>query len=336
MFLATSSIHDEWVRNNYELQVWQTYLKLGTENKHWTKEVVQRTKKRDDQTNIRFIKKKINRITMEIAQASATISDLQIQLGTYWSLTLAGTALTMPESTTATAPTTTSNRPRDPIDRVEKCILNYIQLCTQHVKKAAENRIKLAKAQMDEFKALEDFEQVATPTQWNIHLTLKPKLKLWNTKNKNYLTATKRVEYDLPPKFISKTDLTFKVDESIISQQEAQTFYNEMRQLTTQFRTQAMASYLQCCTREYELLSDEIKRIIDGFPKENDDDMDTEAGHAAFKQYHDTRQKRFKLEAEQSIYFLVEQRVEGESNQQEESVAPTLTRSLGEAFSLQP
>ena len=43
--LATTSTYDEWVRNYYELQVWQTYLKLGTEQQHWAKEVVQRTKK---------------------------------------------------------------------------------------------------------------------------------------------------------------------------------------------------------------------------------------------------------------------------------------------------
>ena len=48
-------------------------------------------------------------------------------------------------------------------------ILKYIHQCTQHVKKLSENKIKLAKAQMEEFKALQDFEQIATPLQWNVH-----------------------------------------------------------------------------------------------------------------------------------------------------------------------
>jgi hypothetical protein len=34
-----------------DLQVWQTYLKMGTQDKHWAKEVIQRTKKRDDLIN---------------------------------------------------------------------------------------------------------------------------------------------------------------------------------------------------------------------------------------------------------------------------------------------
>ena len=170
--LATTSIYDEWVRNNYELQVWQSYLKLGTEQKHWAKEVVQRTKKRDDVVNTRFVQKKINYFTQEIAQASATISGMQIQLNTYWNQS---TVCQTAASNAATAVTTTSanyNRARDSVDRLEKCILKYIQHCTQHVKKMAEIRTQLAKAQMEEFKALEDFEQIATPLQWNIHLTL--------------------------------------------------------------------------------------------------------------------------------------------------------------------
>ncbi|CAF5216877.1 unnamed protein product, partial [Rotaria magnacalcarata] len=139
--LASAPIYDEWVRNNYEVQVWQSYLKLATEKKHWAKEVIQRTKR----------------------------------------------------------PTTTAikNHIREPVDRIEKYILDYIHFCTQHVKKMAQTRIQLAKAQMDEFKTLEDFEQIATPAQWNIHLILKPKIKLWSTKNKNYKILTKRVELEL-------------------------------------------------------------------------------------------------------------------------------------------
>ncbi|CAF4843491.1 unnamed protein product, partial [Rotaria socialis] len=124
------------------------------------------------------------------------------------------------------------------------------------------------------------------PSQWNIHLMLKPKVKLCSTKNKNKTIATKRVEYDLPPKFISKIDLTFKIDESIVNKDEIQATYDEMRKITKDFRTQAMKLYVQSLEREYELLSNEIKRIIQGFPSENDDGFDAEAGCAAFKQYH--------------------------------------------------
>ena len=304
---------------------------MGTENKHWAKEVVQRTKKRDDETCTRFIQKKINQLSVKIAQASAAISNMQIQLSTYWNHTLAGTV------PTTTPSTTNNNRARDNVDRLERSILSCIQHCTQHIKKMAETKIKLAKAQMEESKALEDFEQIATPLQWNIHLTMKSKMKAWSTKNKNYRTAVKRVEYDLPPKFISKVDFTFKLDESILSQEEAQGLYNQMRQLTKEFRTQAMTLYVQTCTREHELLTNQITQIMNGFPQENDDGFDCEPGFAAFKHYNELREKRFNLEADQSIYFLDEQRVEGSqlNNQEEIVAAPTLTRSLGEDFLLQ-
>ncbi|CAF3183115.1 unnamed protein product, partial [Rotaria sp. Silwood2] len=308
--MASIPVYDEWIRANYDLQVWQTYLKMGTENKHWAKEIILRTKRRDDIVNSQFIKKKINQLSTVVAQANATISDLKVQLRTYWSQvpgyrkgkptadnvaqTTTTTNTTTPTEITATATTPkpiavplTVDKIRSKTEEIEKLILKYLQHCTQHVKKINETRIQLAKAQMDEFKALEEFEQIATPSQWNIHLTLKPKMKLWSTKNKNYLTAVKRVEYDMPPKFISKTDLSFKIDELIISQDEAQVIYNQMRQITRDFRTQAMTLYVQSLAREHELLLNEIKRIIEGFPQDNDEGFNAEPGYAAFKQYHE-------------------------------------------------
>ncbi|CAF1260607.1 unnamed protein product [Rotaria sordida] len=307
--LAAAPVYDEWIRNNYELQIWQTYLKMGTEQKHWAKEIVQRTKKRDNITNTRFVQKKINRLTeINIEKLTKTIAEnvgnivyekINNKKSTTTTAAPATSPTTTPTSTAATATNTLKNQVREPIEQLEKYILKYIYTYTQHVKKMAENKIQLAKAQLDEFKALEEFEQIATPSQWNIHLALKPRIKLWSTKNKNYLAALKRVEYDMPPKFIEKVDLSFKIDESIINQDEAQATYNQMR-------------------RENELLLNEIKRIIEGFPQENDEGFDAEPGHAAFKHYHNLREKRLNLEAEQSIHFLSEERVEGDTNDPDE------------------
>ena len=45
-----------------------------------------------------------------------------------------------------------------------------------------------------------------------------------------------------------------------------------MRQVTKEYRTKAMTVYVQALSREQELLANEIKQIIEGFPKENDTD----------------------------------------------------------------
>ena len=146
----------------------------------------------------------------------------------------------------------------------------------------------------------------------------------------------KRVEYDLPSRFISNINFNFKVDESMISPEEVQGTYTQMSNITKDFRTQAMTLYIQSLGREYQLLTDEIKRMVYCFPQDNDDGFDAEPGYAAFKHYHELREKRMKTEIEKSLYFLDEQRVEGNVNQQQEPVvAPTLIRSLGEEFSLQ-
>ncbi|CAF1674023.1 unnamed protein product, partial [Rotaria magnacalcarata] len=67
----------------------------------------------------------INRLTTSIAEANAIISNLQIQLTTYWTQ-IAGSGVT------STTSTTNNNRTREPTDRLEKIILKYIQNITQH------------------------------------------------------------------------------------------------------------------------------------------------------------------------------------------------------------
>ncbi|CAF2084749.1 unnamed protein product [Rotaria magnacalcarata] len=109
--LAATTIHDEWVRSNYDLQVWQNYLKMSTDDKHWPKEVIKRTKKRDELTNSRFIHNMINRLTTSIAEANAIISNLQTQLTTYWTQIAASGVI-------STTSTTNNNRTREPTDRL--------------------------------------------------------------------------------------------------------------------------------------------------------------------------------------------------------------------------
>ena len=150
---------------------------MGIEQKHWAKEVVQCTKKRDDTTNSPFVQKKINHFMDNIAQASATISNLQIQLNTYWSqltteahaqeqaqataelasniiierigLSNAATETGSGLTTSPTRETTTSTiirvPSRDTVDRIEKHLLEYVYHCAQHVRKRAQSRIELAK-----------------------------------------------------------------------------------------------------------------------------------------------------------------------------------------------
>ena len=101
----------------------------------------------------------------------------------------------------------------------------------------------------------------------------------------------KLVEYDLPPKFISNINFSFKVDESLITTEEVQGTYNQMSKLIKDFRTQPMTLYIQSLGREYESLTDEIKRMVNCFPQDNDDGFDAEPDFAAFKHYHDLREK---------------------------------------------
>ncbi|CAF4252971.1 unnamed protein product, partial [Rotaria magnacalcarata] len=60
-------------------------------------------------------------------------------------------------------------------------------------------------------------------------------------------------------------------------------------------------------TREQEVLANEIENIILGFSKEENNaiiDAEDDSGYIEFKHYNELREKRYNLEAEQSLYFL--------------------------------
>ncbi|CAM2707792.1 unnamed protein product [Rotaria socialis] len=138
--------------------------------------------------------------------------------------------------------------------------------------------------------------------------------------------ATKQVKYGLLPKF----------DESFVHRQDAQGTYDYVRQMVKTFRTQLTTTYIQSLAHEYELLSDEIKCMIEGMPQDNDDGFYVEPGYAAFKQYHDRRENRLNLEIEKSLYFFEEKRVEGTSKyrkqEEEEIIDPAPLRQMPENF----
>lgn len=101
-----------------------------------------------------------------------------------------------------------------------------------------------------------------------------------------------------------------------------------------------MILYSKIISRERDLLKNEIDSIIEGFPREeNNETFESDIGYREFQRYNELREKRLNLEGEQSTYFLEVQRVEGDKKNNEEEqqalIAPTLTRSLGEDFSLQ-
>ncbi|CAF3420756.1 unnamed protein product, partial [Rotaria sp. Silwood2] len=114
-----------------------------------------------------------------------------------------------------------------------------------------------------------------------------------------------------------------------------------MRQITNEFYRKSMELYCGTAAREYDSIKNEVEQIMennqlqknkkrsnilnlteeedeeeDGYPnnrqQNQDNDEEEEKSYAAFKQYHDLRIKRLNLEAEQSCYFLEEQRAEGE------------------------
>ena len=334
--LNSAPHHDEMVRAIFEVQLWQFYSKLGLEENQSAKEVVNRTGKRDAYINSRFIEKKTRQCQSTINRCRMAIADLQIQLTDYW--TQISTRKKASTDKTASA-SSAHRRLCVDITQIDNSVKAYIKDCTKHVKIMTDNRVQLAKSELAEYKASNEFKNSADPLHWQIHLTLKPKIKTWSIKNKNNRIAQERVTHNLFPKFIENVNLDFKLDTAVLSAHEAQATYNKMRVITHKFRTDAMELYVRTTALEADSVKNEINMIMKSFPKA---DNEQTASYDRFIKYHDLREKRLALELKQSCYFLEVERAEGDSSlleseedQEVNIIAPVLAIEWDEDLTIQ-
>ena len=155
-----------------------------------------------------------------------------------------------------------------------------------------ERRAQLAKAEMGEYKALEDFQKIADPSHWQIDLSLKSKIKAWSIKNKNNHIAQARVTHNLLTKFIENVELDFKIDESVLTVHEAQSTYNKMYMITRKFRTDAMELYVCTTALESDSVKNEINTIMKSFATANEEQK---ASHDKFIKYYELRDKETRI-----------------------------------------
>ncbi|CAF1199245.1 unnamed protein product [Adineta ricciae] len=300
------------------------YKKLNDDSNFWAKEIINRTRGRDNIEIKRFVDKKINYFQSKIDECIAIISNLQIEFSQFWTQI----ASRRKESRIPTRGVTPSySRPSFDFDKMDTTLTDYINQHTKHIVKNCKVRLEIANAQKEEYQALKNFETITKKKSlWNTHLILKPKLKNWFIKSKNFHIIQRRIEYNLLPKFITKNNFSFKFDTQAFQQEDIQPIYNEMHQITNSFQNKSMQFYYQIATRELNNVKDEIDIIIencrpklplldqnviiseglDGQPTEdehnNNDNIhiDYKKCYEAFENYYKLSMKRYQLEAEQS------------------------------------
>ncbi|UJR29621.1 hypothetical protein I4U23_017169 [Adineta vaga] len=202
------------------------------------------------------------------------------------------------------------------------------------LQKNCQARYAIACAEKEEYQALQAFKTIVEKKPiWNFHLLLKPKIKKWSDKLKNFHIAQKRIEYNLPPKFITKNDFSFKFDTTSFERDEIQPNYNEMRQLTDTFQKNSMKYYFEIVSREANNDKSQIDIIMENCRprltllnqhiissdesnssqtrQENDDILNHDIKcYEAFENYYKLIEKRITLQAEQACYFLEEEQIE--------------------------
>ncbi|CAF4153085.1 unnamed protein product, partial [Adineta steineri] len=353
--LDAAPIYDDWIRTNHEFRLWNAYKQLGEDNDFWAKEIINRMRSRPDKIEIKsFVDKKINSLQLKLDEYSKIINKLQIEFTDYWQQVALRRKQTQPSNTTMTSTRDSSTaRPASSFDfdKMEKELSDYIHNHTKHVKKNCDTRLEIANAEKEEYEAYKNFKTMAEKKPiWNFHLLLKSKLTNWDNKNKNFHKIQKRVDYNLLPNFIEKHDFSFKIDTKVFEQNEIQTIYDGMREITNSFKKQAMEFYYRIAARELNNVRNEIDVIIENCrPKpssalnltvnddaqvdqDGDDDnsnKEDKQNFEAFELYYKLSMKRHQLQAEQSCHFLDDERVVGEINTE---IAPAPILKLGPRF----
>ncbi|CAF1488392.1 unnamed protein product [Adineta steineri] len=327
--LTVAPVYDEWIRTNHEFILWTAYKQLGENDDFWAKEIINRIRSRPDKVGIKsFVDKKINSFQLKLDECSVTINKLQKEFAEYWSQVALRRKQTQP-STMATRESTTA-RPASSFDfeKMEKELSDYIHNHTKHVKKYCNTRLEIANLEKEEYQALQNFKNMAEKKPiWNFHLLLQTKLTKWDNKNRNFHKIQKRMEYNLLPRFIEKHDFTFKIDTKVFEQDEIQSIYDGMRELTNSFKKQSMEFYYQVAARELNNVRNGIDIIIENCrpsppsalnltvneaPDDVPDDQDSDDNNSnnsnkedkqhfeAFELYYKLCMKRHQLQAEQS------------------------------------
>lgn len=353
----SAATYDEWIRAEYELDIWYHYEKLSNEKNFWPQEIISRMKGRKDALQLKsFIQKKINyyesimnkceaamiKTSMNYSEFFAQIATRRkpVKRATTVSQTATTVTTTANTATTATTTDSVSTRLSFDIEKIETAIADYIKNHLQYVKKNSLVRCEMADAECKEYEALQAFKTIAQKQPiWNIHLMLKPKVLNWSKKNEHFHVIQKRIEYGLFPKFIANDKFSVKIDTKMHEQNENQSMYDEMRQITSFCQEKKMQFCYKVAACELNKAKDEIDIIIENakprmpvnhleITEDNqlttNNNNEEEKCYKGFQEYYDLLIQRLNLQSQQAGHFLEEERVEGDTHKE---IAPAQMES---------
>ncbi|CAF1634809.1 unnamed protein product, partial [Didymodactylos carnosus] len=260
---------DKWVCDQYEYQVWQKFLKLGSDTDsghiHWAQEIVKRTKTRDSRINKEFCVTQMTRLQKSILTASNEVTRSQGELAAFAPAMLpaqtsrsssAGVAQSQPEQTVT-----------GQVLFADEILRKYIQVQTHYVAKKCATRVAIAVAEQAEYTALQLFENRATAHQKTHAAVVKPKFEVLHIKEKNMKVLAKQVEFDMVPKSVPKFDFHYRIDEQALSPAQIDNAHRDMRKLVLDFQKEAVQLMLQTATEECDNVRIKVTELIDGMPE---------------------------------------------------------------------
>ena len=237
----TIEAYDTWVQNHYDAQVWQHFYDLGREKDHWAKEIVNITHTREAKRNLDFCEKKISRFTSACLDANNIITRNMTDSSSDLSASVA-------------------------LKRTHDLMLDYIKEATQGLSKMSMNRIRRACVEQDEWNALKTFEEAASEQQKIYAKTfLKPVIKSYHRKKKNFDLVAAHISYDIVPKILPQYDFNLPVDDGSLSSEQAQENKVNIQKLSREFRLKATELYLKVTKEEFEFQEERLQNFLMSF-----------------------------------------------------------------------
>ncbi|CAF0971996.1 unnamed protein product [Didymodactylos carnosus] len=309
---VSAPIYDAWIRDNYEYQVVEKLLEIGTKDKHWAHEIVKKSKSRDDNVNRQYCIDRISELQRAISNHGNAVTKLQSELiafAPYYNdvpgnINNNGTTVTHEEVAAQNA-----RKPRMHIRLADNTIQEYLKI---HTKKCAEicaNRVHTAYAELKEFENLKTFEEKATPLQRAHVKILKGKLDIQYGKQKNVNFLKNQIQMGIIPKTIPKIQFSPHLDDRVLKQDKLKELKRIIDTVIDKFQVTTAETLVLIAEVELASIDQEIQELDNSLPP-NFEPGDNEEPKASdlYKLYFEARQVRMKNLIDRSVLFLEEQR----------------------------
>ncbi|CAF4576342.1 unnamed protein product, partial [Didymodactylos carnosus] len=262
-------IYDAWIRDNYEYQVVEKLLEIGTKDKHWAHEIVKKSKSRDDNVNRQYCIHKISELQRAISNHGNAVTKLQSELIAfvpYYNDVPGNTNNNGPVVTHDEAAIQNARKPKIHLRAADNTIQEYLKIHTKKLAEICANRVQTAYAELKEFENLKTFEEKATPLQRAHVKILRDKLDIQYGKQKNVSFLKEQIQMEIVPKAVPKVHFSPHLDDRVLKKDKLEYLTHIIDAVVDKFRVTTAETLVLIAEVELASIDLEIQELDNSIP----------------------------------------------------------------------